>query len=239
MIEINLLPKNYRKKQMSFSLGKTGVYAMGAAAAIVVAMIAISFYQIGQVSDLNKDIVRARERANMLRKDIRMVDALTDVKSKITQRMRAVDRLDRHRSAWVRILEDVARNVPEFVWIARLEEMATETPAKVTQAGTIPEQPKETNPSADQPTIRKVEVEGYSFTLNALAAFMIKMMRSDYFDDVELVSTEERELQKQKAYNFVLTCNLHYLSDEEMRDLIAKSKSTGKAAQGTSHASLN
>ena len=104
MIEINLLPKNYAKKSIDFSLGKTGVYVIAAAAGIVLMLIAVSFYQKYQLSNLDTNIQKARQRAAMLEKDIKLVDALTDVKDKITERMQAVERLDSHRSAWVRIL---------------------------------------------------------------------------------------------------------------------------------------
>jgi len=88
--------------------------------------------------------------------------------------------------------------------------------------------------------VRHVEIEGYTFTLNALAAFMINMMRSDYFDEVELTSTSEKAFGEQKAYNFVLACNLHYLSDEELRGLIAQAEKPGSnAGAPTRHQSLN
>ena len=243
MIEINLLPKEYRKKQVSFSLGKSGYYVMGAAAAVVLMLFAVTFYQMGQLRSLDSNIAKARQRAAMLEKDIKLVDALTDVKDKITQRMRAVERLDSHRSAWVRILEDVTKNVPDFIWLGRFEEKVPKPlPADKTALANKNAASTQTTAAgaSAEPTVRQVELEGYAFTLNALAAFMIKMMRSDYFEEVELVSTNEIKLEEQKAYNFVLTCNLHYLSDEELRNMIGNSKDEEASPDSkTSHASLN
>ncbi len=240
MIEINLLPKEYLKKPFSFSLGKTGIYAIAAAAGIVLMLIGVTFYQIRQLGELEGNIAKARQRAAMLEKDIKLVDGLMDVKSKITSRMAAVERLDSHRSAWVRILEDLARNVPEFVWLGHFKEETLDTLQQAnTKSGTNNQKAQEAPPQA-QPTIRKVEIEGYAFTLNALASFMIKMMRSDYFDNVELVATDEVKFHDQKAYDFILSCNLHYLSDEKLRGLIAQADKTSQNASGsTSHKSLN
>jgi Tfp pilus assembly protein PilN len=123
MIEINLLPKDHRKGSGGFQFGKAGVYAASAAVGIVLVLVAITFYQMSQLGSLKADIERANQRAAMLRDDIRVVDALTDVKDKIHRRISAVERLDRHRSAWVRILEDVARNIPEFVWLEQFREL--------------------------------------------------------------------------------------------------------------------
>ena len=131
MIEINLLPKDYRKSSGSFSLGKSGLYIVSAAAGIVVVLIAITFYQIRQVSSLKADIEQSNRRASMLREDIRVVDALSDVKNKIQRRISGVEKLDRHRSAWVRILEDISRNTPEFVWLEGFKELPLPAPKPV------------------------------------------------------------------------------------------------------------
>ena len=233
MIEINLLPKDYRKSSGAFSFGKNGMYIVSAAAGIVAVLIAITFYQISQLSSLQTDIERANQRASMLREDIRVVDALTDVKIKIHRRINGVEKLDRHRSAWVRILEDIARNTPEFVWLDGFKELPLVVPKPV--EGEEGDQ----NQSAVQgvPSVRPIEMRGYTFTLNALAATMIRMMRSNYFDQVELIDSKDTLYAGEKAYVFELAANVHYLSDEELQQLIGKAKS--EAGSNTSHASLN
>ncbi len=241
-IEINLLPKNYKKKSLDFSLGKTGIYAVAAAAVIVIMLISVTVFQSYEMAELDKNIGKAQQRASMLQKDIQLVDALTEVKNKVKARMIAVENLDSHRSSWVRILENMARNIPEFVWMGRFEEkpLVVAAPPKNSKNKRNKNQ-KDAAPvvkSYSAPTVRTAEIEGYAFTLNALASFMIKMMRSDYFDEVELVQTKEIELEKKKAYNFVLSCNVHYLSDEELRNNIA-AVTNNKQKASTSHKSLN
>lgn len=239
MIEINLLPKEYLKKSFGISLGKAGLYGVAAAAGVILMLVCITFYQMHQLAKLEDNIAKARQRAAMLEKDIKLVDALIDVKAKITNRMAAVERLDSHRSAWVKILEDLARNVPEFVWLGRFSEKAPQdTVVPSNQQGNEPQ--KEQQPVESFPVVRSAEIEGYAFTLNALASFMIKMMRSNYFDEVELVSSDEVKFLDEKAYNFVLTCNLHYLSDERLLGLIAQADDkSGYQKRQTSHKSLN
>ena len=97
------------------------------------------------------------------------------------------------------------------------------------------EQVQEAEPEV--PSIRPVKVKGYTFTLNALAATMIRMMRSDYFDEVELVDSKDTLYAGEKAYLFELAANVHYLSEEELRNLIGQAES--EAESNTSHASLN
>ncbi len=235
MIEINLLPKDYLKGGRAISFGKMGLYAVAGAAAMIVMMVALAFYQMRQLDNLQTNIERANERASMLQKDIRVVDALTDVKEKINRRMRAVERLDRHRSVWVRILENVAADVPEFVWLAAFKEKPDEgadkaktgslsnTLSQGTSQPAKPAAPVDLRGQDTLPAFRPVEIEGYSYTLNSLAAFMIALMRSDFFDRVELVKSEETIFPggDEKAYNFIVSCNVHYLSDDDLRGMVA------------------
>lgn len=219
MIKINLLPKQYQKRSGSFSLGKQGKYAIAAVVGVILLLGTITSYQSYQMGELEEQMKIARMRTEQLKKDIQLVDALTDIKQKITNRLEAVERLDRHRSAWVKILEEVARNVPEFVWLSSFTEInenvanPNDTTAKVQST----------------PSVRPVEVEGFTFTLNALATFMIKMMRSNYFDQVDMANVEEISFGEQKAYNFKLDCNVHYLSDEELEKILAQATASSNA----------
>lgn len=253
MIEINLLPKGYLKGSSSLSFSTAGKYVALGVCAFALLLVAISFYQMQQLAELEENIMKADRRADALRQDIRMVDALVGVKDKITRRMTAVEQLDRHRSAWVRILEDLSRNVPEFIWLAKVTENM-DSQAAVKGSRNRNQKADTTVVANTDPNVRPLEVSGYSFTLNALAAFMIKMMRSDYFDDVELVTadevvfdedgrvvrTKDRNTVGQKAYDFKLTCNVHYLTEEELRNIIAAAdESDEDKAPTSSHKKLN
>jgi Tfp pilus assembly protein PilN len=233
MIQINLLPKNYLKRQSSFNFGKTGLYVAAGAVGVLVMLAVVTFYQMRQINALEAGIERANERAAMLQKDIKLVDALIDVKTKINHRLEAVERLDRHRSVWVRVLQDVSSDVPDFVWLTELRQKAPDLkPNQNKNSGAnMPDSKagKENSPEVAGPvkdtlhSFDQAEIEGHAFTLNALAAFMINLMRSDYFDDVELVSSKEVKFTgNEKAYNFVVSCNVHYLTDEQLRATVAQ-----------------
>ena len=216
MIQINLLPKEFRRRSSGLSLGKNEYYGLAAAAAVVFMLAGVSFYQTKRINELNDEMEKATRMTQQLQKDIALVDALTDVKEKITQRLGAIDRLDQHRTTWVRILEDMSQRVPEFSWLSQIRE---------TSAGNQPGGAKKNasvSVASDQIQTIPMNIEGFSFTLNALANFMINLMRSNYFSDVELVSVDEMNFQEQKAYSYKLTATLHYLSDEELKKLLEK-----------------
>ena len=68
MIEINLLPKEYHKRSFDFSLGKAGLYVIGGAVGVMVMLVAITFYQKHQLTELDNNITRAQRRAAMLQR---------------------------------------------------------------------------------------------------------------------------------------------------------------------------
>jgi Tfp pilus assembly protein PilN len=249
MIEVNLLPKSYRKKAVSFSLGKTGLYFMAGGAAVIVTLIVITFLQVSKLGELDEGIERAKRRADMLRQDIEVVDALTEVKNKITRRVTAIEQLDRNRSAWVRIMEEIAGDVPDYVWVTNFAEGEEPTPpGAADEDGKKSKKNKDKKKddkaeakkarAANEPTVKEVTMEGYAFTLNSIAAFMINLMRSEYFDQIELVYTNETAFDEHRAYNFVLQGHLHFLSDEQARKMIAQTQAEEQASRAA-HQSLN
>lgn len=229
LIRINLLPKQYQKRSGGFNLGKQGKYAVLAVVGVILMLGGITFYQIHQIGELEGQMEIARSRTMQLQQDIQLVDALMDIKTKITDRLDAVERLDRHRSTWVRILEDLSRNVPDFVWLTNFTEKAPKPVVDTSQTAQGGQGGQTQQAASSVPTIRDVDIEGYTFTLNALANFMIKMMRSDYFDEVDLATVSEIEFGAQKAYNFKMTCQVHYLSDEELEQALAQAAADSNA----------
>ncbi|MCP4568568.1 MAG: PilN domain-containing protein [FCB group bacterium] len=212
MIQINLLPKEFRKKTGGAGIGKTGYYAIGASFGVIIMIAVVTMYQMFQLKELDEKMQIARFRTQQMQKDISVVDALIDVKGKIMQRMEAVDKLDRHRTVWVRVLENVTRQIPEFTWLSVLKEDVPQTSKTKGDTATAAPETMALN--------RPVSIEGYSFTLNSLANFMIKLMRSHFFSEVEMAAIEEVEILEQKAYNYKLTATLHYLSDEELKKVL-------------------
>jgi Tfp pilus assembly protein PilN len=232
-IQINLLPKEYRRRTGAPSLGRSGYYAMGAVGGLVLLIGVITVFQRVHLNQLGQKMDVARFRTEQLQKDIAVVDALIDVKAKIMQRMEAVEKLDRHRTVWVRILEDVGRRVPEYTWLSAIRETNPGSTSKAktnktTKAANPTVAAKGAAPAADttakaetgEMPFEAVSIEGFAFTLNSLANFMINLMNSQFFSNVEMASVEEVQFEKQKAYSYRLTATLHFLSDEELKKML-------------------
>ncbi len=232
MIEINLLPKELKKKSKAFSFSFAGkkniVYLMGGGVAVIVFIIGSTFYQTIKLKNLDSRMQEAQARTEKLKKDIQLVDALTELKEKLLQRMNAIESLDRNRSAWIDILQDLSQRIPEYLWLSAFKEIplpqASPTPASGTPNAPVtattsntppaPGAPTPTTPpvipASPTPSGRKVTIAGYTYSINSLANFMIQLMKSEYFKNVELNFVKSAEVEKQKLFSFELGCDLFY-----------------------------
>lgn len=221
MIEINLLPKEYRKRSRAFRLDKKMMYVAAGVGAVILLLATVTFYQQYQLSSLDEDIKKASQRRARLQEDIKLIDNLSDLKGKIIQRMEAIEKLDRYRSVWVDLLEDVNQRVPEFMWLTRIAEPRQ----KGGQAQAKAKVPGEM--TADSVKVEEfifdkdvyTELEGYAFTLSSIASFLIGLNKSDYFENIDMKFAKEQDVRGVSAYNFKVTCKMsfdHVLEDSEI-----------------------
>jgi Tfp pilus assembly protein PilN len=214
MIEINLLPKEYRKRSTAFRFDKKWLYAGGAVGMVILLLASLTLYKKHTIDNLDKKIVSVQRQRAALDKDVKLIDGLTDLKQKLLTRLAAIEKLDKNRGMWVAILEDVTNRVPELLWITDLSEEAPQqnkaaarrrpgaaNPRDLVQADTV---------EVQLPSKRPAVIEGYAYTLNSIASFLVGMMKSDYFDDIELAYAKQETVQDVAAYNFKINCVVDY-----------------------------
>lgn len=178
-------------------------------------LIALTVYKKHTISNLDKKIVSVQRQRAALNKDIKLIDGLTDLKQKLLTRLAAIEKLDKNRGMWVAIMEDVSGRVPELLWITNMTE---ESPKRDnTQANRRPgvRNPTDLAQAADTmevplPSKRPTVIEGYAYTLNSIASFLVGMMKSDYFDGIELAYARQETIQDLAAYNFKINCVVDY-----------------------------
>ncbi|TFH64404.1 MAG: hypothetical protein E4G91_05905 [Candidatus Zixiibacteriota bacterium] len=189
----------------------------------------LTFYQSTQVGKLNKLITKARMEENRYRKDIAVIDALTEVRSKIMARVDAIEKLDQRRTFYISLLEDLNSRMPEYLWMTGFLEIPAGTdphgasqpgskrlqqqPGGATGAATAASQQGKQPPQlaeALSPMQGSAEVEGYAFSLNSIGSFMIGMMKSDFFKNVKLNRAVAEDVGTVTAYTFKISCDLNY-----------------------------
>lgn len=235
MIEINLLPKELRRKGKKFAFNKNLIYVGMVAGVLIVLFVAISILQTFKLKALDQKIADAKKRTEALKKNIELVDALADLKDKLLQRMSAIENLDKNRATWVYVLEDLSGRVPEHLWLSLLKE---EEPASESQAGTGAD--TTIKKTLVFPTTKKVTLEGYTYSINSLALFLIELVRSDYFKNMDLRFIKQSEMEKQKIFSFGLSGDLVYAPEPkvESADSVESSDSMKIAQNVTSEENI-
>jgi Tfp pilus assembly protein PilN len=198
MIKINLLPKEYQKKRFSVSLEKNALYLVGGGLAILILLAAYTlFFQVMPSKSLDSKIELARQEAANYDKEIALVNKLNAQKDLILTRMRTIERLDRDREVWIKFVSDLGSRITDYLWLTKFGAASAAQPAPGEAAA----------PS-------KTVIEGRSFSLNSLATFLVRLKRSPYLSNLDLVQvTLEEETageanQLYEAYYFVIHCDL-------------------------------
>ncbi len=213
MIEINLLPKELQWKRFRITFDRTFLIILGTGAVILVALAIYSYvFQLSLISSYEAKVRNAEAEVERFSAEIQKIDEIQKKKEEIIERMTAVQTLDQNRSYWVELMEDLVRRVPEYVWLTAVQQ----TPAAPRAAAT---------PQAAPMPASNSSIEGYSFSLNALATFLIRLKKSEKFSDIEITSIALQENDLAKAYFFKLTCNLD--APGQPRPVTETAQSTG------------
>jgi len=197
MIEINLLPKELQWKRFSFALDKKLVVLLVIGAVVILGLAGYSFVlQAGKISGLEKNIANYKAESDQYAAEIAKIDDINMKKEQIMARMTAIELLDRNRDYWVNTLEDMIRRVPEYLWLTSVQEASAAATTR-NQQGTAAKAPG------------KSTIEGFSFSLNALATFIVRLKKSEILSNVEITSITLEETEETKAYLFMLTCDFN------------------------------
>jgi Tfp pilus assembly protein PilN len=170
MIRVNLLaPERPTKSKKTRSVssatpGAVQVYlflALFAGGALVLCAAAY-WYKSTQIKKLDADIAAAEQRQRELQAIKVQVDALEAKRRTFQQKVDLIERLKAAQSEPVHLLDEISKNLPDFVWLTSMD-----------QTGPI------------------VRLSGQSSGLTSVADFISALQRSGYFPVVDLVSSTE------------------------------------------------
>jgi Tfp pilus assembly protein PilN len=213
MIEINLLPKEYRRRATPLHFNKKWIYAGAAVCLVFLLLSGLTFYKKHTIKELDQKIVSVQKQRMALNKDIKLIDGLTDLKQKLLTRLSAIEKLDVNRGMWVAIMEDLSTRIPELLWLTNVSEQSPKKEAANNRKKMNPKnlgQQEADTTEVKLPSKRPAVIEGYAYTLNSIASFLVGIMKSDYFDDIELAYARQEAIQQLAAYNFRINCVVDY-----------------------------
>ena len=178
MIRINLLPREERQVRRSFTLPKLGAVMPVLVLLLVVGLFAaVSVVQALQIGRLKADIARAEQESEKLRPQIRTIQELTQKREELERRLNVITELDKGRLVRVRLVDELAKCVPDHLWLAGYEESAQS----------------------------QISIDGVTFSNLIVADFMTRLEASPLFGNVDLLVAEKGTIDQRNVVKFKLT----------------------------------
>jgi type IV pilus assembly protein PilN len=169
MIRINLLaadrPSATKTKKAASTPGAGQAYLLLAlfVGGALMASGALYFWKQSQLKALDEQIAQAEARQRQLQDIKRQVEELEQKRATFQRKVDLIEQLKAEQSGPVHLLDEISKNLPEFVWLTSLQQSAT--------GGT--------------------RLAGQSNSLTAVADFILALQRSGWFPNVDLVSSTE------------------------------------------------
>jgi len=182
MIRINLLPGEERRRPGTTVTLKAGELvlplAVLVAVALVVAGTAVS--QFTRAENLQKSIARVDNESRVLAPQIERVNRLAQERAELDLRLGIISKLQKGRTQSVRLMDELARCIPEHMWIN----------------------------SVEQSDGANLAVEGTTLSNLVVSDLMSRLERSSLFANVELSVAERAEIDEHDVVRFRVTCQV-------------------------------
>lgn len=166
MIQINLLPKEERLPEPRLASVRIPrarvVLPVISAVAVLLPLAGMYAMQQARIASLRADISQTQAEMQRLQPQIDRIAQLTTEREGLNTRLTVIQGLTRDRYLPVMVMDHLADEVPDYLWLTRLAQ---------TGPGTL-------------------TVEGLSFSNLMVAELMSRMEETDLFDGVGLVVAE-------------------------------------------------
>ena len=182
MIRINLLPKEekaQRRVQVSFQPGDL-VFPVAVVAAAALVILGTSLSQGARVSSLNRSIAEIDAQSRALAPQIEKVNRLAQERAELDLRLGIISKLEKGRTQSVRLMDELARCVPDHLWLTL----------------------------AQQDAGSKLNLEGVTYSNLVVSDFMSRLERSPLFSTVELGVAERGQVTAKDVVKFRISCQI-------------------------------
>jgi len=186
MIRVNLLPREEKAKRKSASAPidlKIGDMVLPAivvgAAALVITGSTMS--QRARQAGLEKSIQQVDAESRALAPQIARVNQLAQERAELDLRMGIISKLEKGRTQSVRLMDELARCVPDHLWLTGVSQ----------DAG------------------NHLQLEGVTYSNLVVSDFMSRIERSPMFSNVELAVAERGQVTDKSVVKFQVSCTVN------------------------------
>jgi type IV pilus assembly protein PilN len=186
MIRVNLLPREEKAKRKSASAPvdlKVGdmvlpAVIVGAAALIITGS---TMSQRTRQAGLEKSIQQVESESRALAPQIARVNQLAQERAELDLRMGIISKLEKGRTQSVRLMDELARCVPDHLWLTGVSQ----------DAG------------------NHLQLEGVTYSNLVVSDFMSRIERSPMFTNVELAVAERGQVTDKSVVKFSVSCTVN------------------------------
>ena len=184
MIKINLLPSDERATRRKISLPTiSGGAVLWVSLGVFVyagAVAGIWVLQSRKITDYETRIQALKEESARLAPQLAKIRKLTAEREEVNKRLGIIASLDKDRYLHVRMMNDLAVQVPDNCWVEEVNETG----------GT------------------GLEIKGVTFSNFIIADFMTSLEKSGRFTDVALTKAQEGDIEEVRVVKFELSAKL-------------------------------
>jgi Tfp pilus assembly protein PilN len=185
MIRINLL-KPERKDIREVPMAPTPEFKEKkrqpwAALLLIVALIAVAvlfFYQRNALTREQNLLSAAKEEKKSLQYVVVKLEELEKQKTLFQRKIRVITQLQSRQENAVIIMDELSKNLPNWVWLTELSFIS-----------------------------QGVQIKGRAVSNNLIADYIYNLEKSQYFNDVSLISSTQKRVRNNQYLDFSLTAN--------------------------------
>lgn len=182
MIQINLLPAEEKTTRRSIQIKRpTGILLPLVILCLgITVVVAAVVQQQAEVQSLLKDLKACEDEIATLAPEVALVERLAKERAELDLRLSVIDQLSHMRFNAVRLVDELDRAVPEYLWLT----------------GALMTGPTSMN------------IEGVTFSNLIVADYMTRLERSPYFANVNMTIAERGAISERDVTQFSLTVDL-------------------------------
>ena len=121
-VRINLLPREEKPSREVQTWNTVLVWMLIGAALVVIVGVGIHIYRSYEIATLKSDIAETKQELSKYEGQAALVRDLTARRKAIENRISVIQTLDKDRFTRVYLLDELARAIPEYVWLESCEE---------------------------------------------------------------------------------------------------------------------
>lgn len=182
MIRINLLPKEekvQRRVAVDFHPGDVVAPLVILATAGLV-ILGATLSQGAKIGSFQKLIAEIDAESRAIAPQIEKVNRLAQERAELDLRLGIISKLEKGRTQSVRLMDELARCVPDHLWLTL----------------------------AQQDAGSKLSLEGVTYSNLVVSDFMSRLERSTLFSSVELGVAEKGQVANKDVVKFKITCQI-------------------------------